>query len=144
VSKHLLDLAERCEAATGPDRELDCRIHCAVKDWPIEQLGNEFYALIDGKRYMVGWLGNEVKSAYYACRTDSGAPLYTASLDAAETLVPNGYKWSVFGGGYATVEPWSGEESDDECGTSETKCATPALALTAAALRSRAELARKG
>lgn len=29
--KALLELAERCEAAAGPDRELDARIWCAVR-----------------------------------------------------------------------------------------------------------------
>lgn len=59
----------------------------------------------------------------------SDARRYTASLDAAVTLVPRGWTWRVgnlvSGGGFAFL------------GTSlkEHVAATPALALTAAALR---------
>lgn len=61
-------------------------------------------------------------------------PSYTASIDAAVTLVPSGYDWCVFADGFAGVGPRVADEVPDasKCG------ATPALALCAAALRARA------
>lgn len=60
------------------------------------------------------------------------APAYTASLDAAMTLVPEGYDWAVFRtNGGLTVHAWCGSRED-------VFAATPALALTAACLRARA------
>lgn len=60
-------------------------------------------------------------------------PYYTASLDAAMTLVPEGCKWQV-----STEEPgpwaWVGEPGSD---IPAIMAATPALALAAAALKAR-------
>ena len=58
----LLALAERCEQAAKPDRELDFAIAAGV-DWP-----------------------DSPHSHQHARR-------YTASLDAAVTLVPEGHEW---------------------------------------------------
>jgi hypothetical protein len=65
----LLELAERCEKATGPDRELDELIDKAAlpHEW-----ANEFF---DPSRHDL--------------------PRYTALLDAAMTLVPEEAWWSV-------------------------------------------------
>jgi hypothetical protein len=72
---HLLALADRCEKATGPDRELECRIWCALN-------GHTF----DLCKQVVGDLSKwEV------------APAYTASLDAAMTLASNP-EFRQFGG----------------------------------------------
>ena len=59
----MTDLVERLEAASGPCRELDCRIWC-------ERQGNDF----DTFRSVVHDLGQWI------------APAYTASIDAALTL----------------------------------------------------------
>lgn len=95
----LLALAKRCEAATGPDRELDEHI--------------EFTLLPRG----------------YAL---PGTSLpYTASIDAAMTLVPEGFDWIIAranGGLTIHAEVGSREQVFGE---------TPALALCAAALRAR-------
>lgn len=62
---------------------------------------------------------------------------YTASLDAAASLVPAGWRWVVGNMGNAHVY------QDCTAGKSVTaQAVTPALALTAAALRARAEEAR--
>lgn len=61
---------------------------------------------------------------------------YTASLDAAETLVPAG--WT----GMVHLDGKAGLYRDDREPTIDGSAATPALALTAAALRARAEEAR--
>lgn len=68
------------------------------------------------------------------------APAYTASLDAALTLVPDslfpGVSQSVF---HCDWHSWMGDEDGDGPLTrGEANAATPALALCAAALRARA------
>ncbi len=63
--EHLLSLAERVEASAGPDRELDCRIYCALSGG-----GFDTYATV------------------VPDFNDWTTPFYTASLDAAMTLVP--------------------------------------------------------
>jgi hypothetical protein len=125
IAEKLEELALRCEAATGPDRELDTDIFEAVD------------VLADWCKGPNGW------AAYLPVRpTDpkslqslrdyvtAHAPKYTASLDTAMSLVEAEASWGVLaflGQGYKafidiTVSP----------------AATPALALTAAALRARA------
>jgi len=103
----LLALAERCEQAAGPDRELDARI----------------YILITG--------GSADDADYAATDPDvtCNPPPYTASLDAAVTLVPEGCGWMVMSSA-AKVGVWPSHG------------ATPALALCAAALRARASMAQ--
>ena len=64
-------------------------------------------------------------------------PHYTTSIDAALTLVPEG--WSLYhldtfgGGGYCEVTPSDGDESDCING----QASTPALALCIAALKAK-------
>ena len=61
---------------------------------------------------------------------------YTSSLDAAASLVPDGWQWVCGqdrpenGGAWADVQP-------NIVGVTKVRAATPALALTAAALRAR-------
>lgn len=102
----LLQLAERVEKATGPDRELDVLIRDTV---------------------------------FHPC-INPGAE-YTASLDAAMTLVPEGAAYRLYSWPKQT-------EGDRACvlveGGQETWAATPALALCAASLRSRAQTNVKG
>lgn len=98
----LLALAERCEQAAGPDRELD-------------------FAIAAG----VGWPDSP--------NLHQHARRYTESLDAAVTLVPEGWRWFVDSVGFAHVY------KDSIVGASDIKAgAKPALALCAAALRARA------
>ena len=92
----LLTLAERCEQAAGPDAGLDLAIWTSLLDTP------------------------GFRPPPSPWRTD-----YTASLDAAVTLVPEGCGWMVMGNA-AKVKRWP------------SRAATPALALCAAALRARA------
>ena len=67
----------------------------------------------------------------------SGVPHYTASIDAAVSLVPEGWVWVVGNMGNAHVYE---ERTAGKSVTAE--AATPALALTAAALRARMESER--
>lgn len=118
------ELIKRLEAASGPDRELDADIATSLgkpvcKDdpcnWVIKYPGAYDYRKL---------------------------PRYTASIDAALTLVPEGLDWFVkhyasAGGKYGAVvtspeiaaRSWGDYSHDD--------AATPAIALCIAALRAR-------
>lgn len=113
MSCDLNDLADRVEAASGADRELDRTIK--------EFVGHAW-------DYAAEW-------------PRDGQPIafpYTASIDAAITLVPEGYKWKIMCSdfdGYL-CEIWTDGTPEYE---HVSRAATPALALTAAALRARAQ-----
>ena len=96
----LLELAERCEAATGPDWELDGEIH--------RVRGLNLHA-------------SQIS--------------YTASVDAALSLVLEGSCWRIVGWPKATTTPRYGALVE---GARDSFGATPALAICAAALRARA------
>ena len=95
----LLALAERVEAATGPDRALDEEIDLIAYD--------------------LGWRAERKEVPFEA-------PRYTASIDAAASLVPEGDGFALIYNA-AKVGIWVG------------KGKTPALALLAACLFARAE-----
>lgn len=110
----LLALALRCEQATGPDRELDAQI-----------------APVQGLRVV-----DEGHPIGRMCYDDIGSaqlmPRYTASLDSAMTLVPEGWGFSV----RRLCDGRSSATAYAPCtGNGLFHAATPALALTAAALR---------
>ena len=114
----LLALAARVDVATGADRMIDEAISPAL-----------------------GWLAPKPPLRSWRTpqgyRASDGVPRYTASLDAALTLVPEGWDWAVTKGfGESALAAASPANS---VATVETQAATPALALTAAALRARAE-----
>ena len=116
----LLELAERCEAAQGPDRGLDMLI-CT--------------ALNTGRR---------------TDPRDPGPDRFTASIDAAMTLVPKHLmEWEVcaydaardprFGRFQSRIKLLNYADDPDELGPQAiANAATPALALAAASLRARA------
>lgn len=131
----LNELAARVEAAEGPDRELDGEIAKGI-GWVF----NPDTGISGFWRSM--WLNPEGHADY------RGPPRYTASLDAAMSLVPEGAHWhcgrhsktgkhprtgtTVDGGGDAYLTP------KNACEPVYTMAATPALALVAACLRARA------
>lgn len=114
----LLKLAARCEAATGPDRTLDAEIAVLV-----DGLGSV-------ATYSPAYL-HAVGNSFEDIGKYADIPAFTASIDAAMSLVPEGAWWWVeaqplgkaFHAGCA-----------DECVAT---AATPALALCIAALRAR-------
>lgn len=127
-------LAERCEQATGPDRKLDVAIWLEIDP-----------------RNRSGWLGAYQRNMglrakgslpptfeqWLAKATVSVVPAYTASLDAAMTLVPKDHSWEAGSEGlvdkpYAHIMCWEDGQLS-HCNAA----ATPVLALCAAALRAR-------
>jgi hypothetical protein len=117
----LLALAARCQAASGPDRELDEAI--AVACYPSLIQHNE--------RGEPRWYMHGVR-----VRIED----YSASLDAALSLVrPEGLDSINIHRDFGEAEPWCAEIGYNSVHSSTG--ATPALALCAAALRARAALA---
>lgn len=126
----LLELAARCEAATGPDRELDCRISLELSG--IAYGDSDVSEML---RY------RDEPTGYGRYRpADEHVAEYTASLDAAMTLAPEGWivSLSIF-----TEEGAEALLQDDRINpvrlsNQEGSASIPALALCAAALRARA------
>lgn len=136
----MIDLIERIEAASGPDRVLDSNIYAILNKhmmYTPTKLGH-FYdpsktVAIAAQKYHISGGATAI------------APRYTASLDAAMTLVPKG--WCILAAwnpahprSYITLSdgPMDGQARTwgEGCGA-----ATPALALCAAALRARMAMA---
>lgn len=134
----LQDLAERIEAADGPDREIDAAIYQMLNPHmePIPATAGRFYDPSKTSR--------QSAVRYHISGGATGlAPRYTASLDEATTLVPGpDWEWSL------EVQMGHLLHGDDERMIAivkmgdplrgwEAAAATPALALCAAALRAR-------
>ncbi|MFD1104255.1 hypothetical protein [Sphingobium olei] len=122
----MLELAERVEALTGPNYAVEVEIFKALHP--------EYADYVQGR----GGLVHRFDGSDQRVLSDIRPGNYTASLDSAMRLVPDGLKFEVTTTGYkpgATV-----------CGNSLTGvhegsyAATPALALCAAALRARHHL----
>ena len=78
------------------------------------------------------------RAGKYAAMGDIGrVPVYTRSIDAAVTLVPEPGKWSITAasGGHWEAAVWLVDGTNLDW----IKAATPALALCAAALKARAQ-----
>lgn len=118
------ELIAALEKATGPSWELDEAIMCCV------------YADLKPERHLEGW--------YSASGDHIRVDRYTASIDAALTLVPEGWRWSL---------DWTQRPPYQDCGradlyapgagikppdVSDVYGATPAIALCIAALKARA------
>ncbi len=94
-------LIERLEKATGPDRELDARIELTRRSFLFGS------AAVAGA--VIGTSLNNVASGWIAGLGEQpiSAPHYTSSIDAALTLVPEGWKvdflQQLLGEGYWTA-----------------------------------------
>jgi len=124
MSTDLMELASRVEAGEGPDRELDalawwhgCADQSATDGDLIEAFNTDPAIALDN------WIGSRWRAE------GQFPPRYTASLDAAMSLVRDDC-WRV------EDHPLAGPCA--LVGDAEGYAATPALALTAAALRARA------
>jgi len=127
----LLELAERCEKAEGPDRKLDAEVARAT-GWKVSPGGT--------------WWQPPGGQWGFVLRA------YTASIDAALTLLPEGWFGALdpifFEDGESTLfdgicirpqwRDWRPNDADAWLRRMRARAATPALALCAAALRARA------
>jgi hypothetical protein len=140
----LIELAERCEQASGPDRRLDAEIACATRHPHLRPAEPDDF----GGKY--GYEPGNLK-------VDTGflmAYHYTRSMDDAMTLAGAGYHLAfdvhfmpdedvIKYRGYCFRPDWGKWNPHDmewlnRDGSDHPLCATPALALSAAALRARA------
>ena len=127
----LLALADRCEQAAGPDRELDVAIARALGWKPLYR-----------DDYSKWWPPAAVADARERKRSilhhpTQPLPAFTANLDAAVTLVPEGWAWVVGSSVEGELKPAAQLKASDG-GNVMAFAAIPALAICAAALRARA------
>ena len=128
----LLALADRCEQATGADRELDAAIFRAIGAPVPFQFANKLLALTL----------DEARNAYFAdigeMRVRYEPPAYTASLDAAMTLIDAECFWRLGHDGEGPDPSLFEARVFDPMQMDRpalSTAATPPLALTAATLR---------
>jgi hypothetical protein len=112
----LTELADRVERAEGPDRELDWDIAEAVHLTTRNEWGD---------------------SVFITRNSGYRPPFFTASLDAAMTLVPEGWAATTvrFSIGTGKAILWRDSWEETHRAIDGISADTPALALTAAALR---------
>lgn len=129
-------MLERLEKATGPDRELDCLLAVAIGGFhtkpPKYEGGDVLYCRYDqdGTLIMPGQAG------------DMMVPRYTASIDAALTLMPPGWEFeltNLYGVASATVPL---NVNDVTQVTRRRKDGNIVLALLAAILEARDDYAK--
>ena len=131
----LADLIQRLTEATGPDRTLDCAIHAIKLGGELRRVEPPTY---EATRYFcnpnpdIDWIGYDLLNV---------APAYTASLDSALTLVPEGMGWRA-GSRKNDLGEWEHFSRIEEVLQVRPPwnwhhAATPALALCIASLRAR-------
>ena len=124
----MTDLIARIESADGPDRELDAEIFIAAchPTWRIQTECKLFPEQVQTGRIQkpdgCGW---------------RNAPAYTASIDAALTLAPEGWHMSVHTTVGALLQGSAAVRDRDGGPSFASAASTPALALAAAALKAR-------
>lgn len=127
----LKDLARRVSELQGPSYEMDCAIWDAI--YPGERAGRFERLTAKGQPYHMRLAPVDMDGYVKPLRS------FTASLDAAMTLVTDGWMWSVGSDG-PDDEPWACvTEIAEPCRDISFDAATHALALTAAALIARSE-----
>jgi hypothetical protein len=127
----LLELAMRCERSPGPDKDLDLDIVNAVTSKPGWIWHDDMHWTITRNDYGSGAVGNPI------CSIDA----YTASIDHAVTLIPDGWFFSGLDQQSPAVRVWTeGNIAYHSPGLDGICAATPALALCAAALRAQARV----
>jgi hypothetical protein len=121
-------LIERLEQASGPDRELDVAIFREIGAPVPFQFANKLFALTY----------DEAEQCYFAPAGDMRVryepPAYTASIDAALTLVPEGMEWHV---GHEDGAPFAHVHRPGEYDSGLIDAATPVIAICIASLRAR-------
>ena len=134
------ELIERLEKADAGSRELDAAIHCAI--WPERITHPNLAPGMTMRDYGDERTNRQVASAEYIHKDRGPAPRYTTSLDAALTLVPEGWDWDIgvcAGDAEAFLTmPGNGFLSDRGDTEIYGRHKAPALALVIAALNARA------
>ncbi len=132
MSKELDEIIEKLEKATGPDRLLDYAIEHPREEQPVQAFS----------RYFPAYCLSYVEFADGFRKKIEYIPRYTASIDAALTLVPDGCLFVLDqnmpslreGLTYANIR-----RPGTELTLSYSMANTPALALCIAALRARSQ-----
>lgn len=128
-------LAERCEAASGPDAELDKIIWLTLGK--CLHLSTSYEAVQGDSGHTCKNCGADSwgNLGKFGQKLHDSVPEYTASLDSAMSLVPEGWFWlasnavdSAPGGIASVAPPWDLTDRPVEA-------ATVALALVSAALK---------
>lgn len=136
----LIKLAARVEALQGPCREVDAEIALAV-GWVCEN-GRLWWP-----PHIVAQARRAKRSKWgFGAQPDPMPPTYTASLDAAATLLPDNenLSWQIesgCGSDKGTLAKMWSESSSEEMLPIRITASTPAIAICAAALRARAAIA---
>ena len=131
----LMELAGRCEKLEGPCRETDAEITRGIMpELKLHRIGRDWFC----------------EASVYSGPVDITG--YTASIDAAMSLVPEGWNWMTGNRDLPLARAYVNNGQPHFTGMAARKnpaniwhavvAATPAIALTAAALRARASLSR--
>jgi len=130
-------LLSRLQSATGPSRELDAEIALA-NGWTFTKMKPENGCGGDKHPY---W--RRPGETEWYMRTLAGPPRYTESIDAALTLVPEGWAWSIYWSGRFGIgagispEPPTDELCHSDCGGKDAAALHPAIALLIAIERAK-------
>lgn len=128
----MTDLIARIESADGPDREIDAELMAIAHDWKIR-------ALSKGSHYR-DWCWVNRETGKWVTTSRQGYT-FTASIDAALTLVPEKCLWRMYhdtmgrDGSYANAYVLTHRVGNEK--EASGIGITPALALAAAALKAR-------
>lgn len=124
-------LISALEAADGPSRDLDRRVAVASGDWVTDYAEDlSFHGSGTGRNW------KNVRLDYsWTQENAENPPPYTASLDAALMLVPEGWAWMT---GCFPDEGFFAAMGDGEYGEAKAEALTAPLALCIASLRARA------
>lgn len=130
------ELIERLEKATGPDRELDGLIYGSLRG--LKRNGGTFHIYLSEETFQFEHptvRHTNGPAALYVRGCNVGE--FTESIDAALTLVPDGWLWDVASSGAAWVMP--DYELDGQIVIGGVQ--QPAIALCIAALKARLAVA---
>ena len=141
----MLALADRVESLTGPDREVDFLIATALGEVPEHVIQGPVGTPYGWFRREDQWALTRTKESDVYAGVESWSPKpRTASLDAAMSLVPEGWKLRqmAFSAPCADDRKWHLNLHGGLVGqnTFVGRGSTAALALTAAALKAHAEV----
>lgn len=135
----MIDLIKRLEAAEAGSRELDARIKIAISDPDVMTDGGGYKPSErrPPKYEKASEVFNDQWLDWEGAAMTVRAPHYTTSIDAALTLVPEG--WFLKSLGYGVKATWFAIVSpgDSAKNVRGDKFNNPALALTIAALKAR-------